>query len=138
MEKNEKNELIRNSLVLKPLSDLDLAVMLKGIEYPWNIWEFNTKVGHSRRMLMKNSGLMKSLLVHEGETHSMQEIDISTSRRMWEGIWETGINSYYLSYYTNKRFARFSNVSAMCPKFQVREETVFHRFFDCESFSKLI
>ncbi|RKP15700.1 hypothetical protein ROZALSC1DRAFT_26160, partial [Rozella allomycis CSF55] len=122
--------------------------ILKGSEYPWNIWEFNTKVRNSRRMLMKNSGLMKSILVHEGETpHSMQEINISTSRKIWEGIWASGTNSYYSQllwkiyhgvYLTNKRFARFSDVSAMCSKCQVKEETVFHRFFDCESFSKRI
>ncbi|RKP16101.1 hypothetical protein ROZALSC1DRAFT_25661 [Rozella allomycis CSF55] len=34
--------------------------------------------------------------------------------------------------------ARFSDVSAMCSKCQVKVETVFHRFFDCESFSKRI
>ncbi|RKP16411.1 hypothetical protein ROZALSC1DRAFT_25311 [Rozella allomycis CSF55] len=34
------------------------------------------------------------------------------------------------------RFARFTDVSSMCSKCQVKEETVFHRLFDCESFSK--
>ncbi|RKP15608.1 hypothetical protein ROZALSC1DRAFT_26272 [Rozella allomycis CSF55] len=69
--------------------------------------------------------------------HSMQEINLSTSRRIWEGIWRSGTNSYYSSYY-GKFIMEFSDVSAMCSKCQVKEETVFHRFFDCKSFSKRI